>query len=382
MERWLNIVSLNIPYPPNYGGIIDIYYKLVALHDAGVKIILHCFEYERGEAPELKEVCEEVHYYHRHTGLLANLTLLPYNVNSRRSKVLLKRLLQNDYPILFEGLHCCSLINHPALDHRTKVFRECNIEHDYYRNLAQSSDNIVHKAFYLIEAWRFKRYQPTIKSADVMICVSKADADYLKAEFPHNHVEFIPCFHANNAITSKPGKSDFILYHGKLSVEENERAALFLIKNVFSRLPYRCLVAGMNPRKSISDAAKPFPNIEIIANPPSEVMNYLIGNAQVNALITFQDTGLKLKLLNSLFAGRFTMVNKLMLTGSGLDSACHIADSADNMVETCHALMNRDFTQSDIDARKRILFPTFSNKAQADRLISMIFETYSIKTRK
>ncbi|MFQ6928968.1 MAG: hypothetical protein ACLRS8_15330 [Parabacteroides merdae] len=33
-------------------------------------------------------------------------------------------------------------------------------------------------------------------------------------------------------------------------------------------------------------------------------MNDLIHNAQIHALITFQATGLKLKLLNSLFAGR------------------------------------------------------------------------------
>ena len=36
MNKYLNIVSLNVPYPPNYGGVIDIYYKIKALKAVGV----------------------------------------------------------------------------------------------------------------------------------------------------------------------------------------------------------------------------------------------------------------------------------------------------------------------------------------------------------
>ena len=39
----LHVIALNIPYPPNYGGVIDIYYKLLALHRLGVRLILHCY---------------------------------------------------------------------------------------------------------------------------------------------------------------------------------------------------------------------------------------------------------------------------------------------------------------------------------------------------
>ena len=39
----LNVVSFDIPYPPDYGGVIDIYYKIKALNSAGIKIHLHCF---------------------------------------------------------------------------------------------------------------------------------------------------------------------------------------------------------------------------------------------------------------------------------------------------------------------------------------------------
>ncbi|MFQ6928966.1 MAG: hypothetical protein ACLRS8_15320 [Parabacteroides merdae] len=128
MERYLNIIAFNIPWPANYGGIIDVYYKIKALHQCGVKIILHCFEYERAHSPELEAICEKVFYYRRHTGLRTNITLLPYNVYSRKHPELIANLLKNDYPILFEGLHCCYYINDPRLHNRKKIYREANIE--------------------------------------------------------------------------------------------------------------------------------------------------------------------------------------------------------------------------------------------------------------
>ena len=70
MDKYLNIVSFNIPYPANYGGVIDVYYKLEALHACGVKLILHCFEYERPHAPELESICDKVFYYKRRTGVI------------------------------------------------------------------------------------------------------------------------------------------------------------------------------------------------------------------------------------------------------------------------------------------------------------------------
>lgn len=233
MDKHINIISFNIPYPANYGGIIDVFYKLKVLKQYGVKIILHCFEYERPHAPELHELCAEVHYYKRKTGLFHNLTLLPYNVYSRKNKHLIENLLQNDYPIIFEGLHSCYYLNDTRLKRRKKIYRESKIEHDYYRHLAKSGKGLIRNTFFRIEAMRFHAYQKIIKHADLTLGVSLDDVAYLKKNFPNQQIEFMPCFHENEEVTAKPGKSNYILYHGKLSVIENECAVLYLIKNVF-----------------------------------------------------------------------------------------------------------------------------------------------------
>jgi len=170
-----------------------------------------------------------------------------------------------------------------------------------------------------------------------------------------------------------PGRSDFILYHAKLSVKENELAALYLTRHVFPRLaPARCIIAGMNPTPTLLREAACHAHISVEANPTSERMDSLIREAQIHLLVTFQGTGLKLKLLNSLFAGRHVVVNPTMLAGSGLDSLCHIGATPDELVDTCRRLMDVPFRDAELDARRRLLLPAFSNEAQARRLLEMI----------
>ena len=97
-------------------------------------------------------------------------------------------------------------------------------------------------------------------------------------------------------------------------------------------------------------------------------MDQLIHKAQIHVLITFQPTGLKLKLLNSLFAGRHILVNRAMLAGSGLDALCRIADTPEEMIAACHQLMQQPIDAQSLRQRELGLLPAFSNKAQGLRL--------------
>ena len=58
----LHVVSFQVPFPPDYGGVIDVYYKLKALKKAGHSIILHTYKYKREEQTALHEVAECVYY--------------------------------------------------------------------------------------------------------------------------------------------------------------------------------------------------------------------------------------------------------------------------------------------------------------------------------
>lgn len=368
----INIVSFDVPFPANYGGVIDVFYKLKALHKAGVKIILHCFEYGRGEKKELLQYCAEVHYYKRDTSLLNHFNSLPYIVASRRSEELLKNLLKNDYPILFEGLHTCYLLKEPALKERFTIFRESNIEHDYYRHLALAERNFFKRFYFQLEAGKLERFEPAVANASLMLIVSQEDTAYFKKKYPGNKVEYLPSFHANDELSCKTGKGAYVLYHGNLMVSENILAAEYLVKEVFSRISFPVKIAGLNPPEELKNLVGKSKNIELIANPDEKQMQELIANAQVNCLYTHQATGLKLKLLNVLYSGRFCICNSSMVHGTGLEPACIPANSSAAFIAEINRYMQADFTPNEIADRRQLLQLQYDNTAKTAKLLSLI----------
>jgi len=373
-EHHLHIVSFDVPYPPNYGGVIDVFYKIRELHRKGIRLHLHIIEYPgRNRAPELEQYCEEIRYYPRVTGIRSVLSIVPYIVKSRRSEEMMKNLLKDKYPILFEGLHSCYYISDARLNDRLLVYRESNIEHRYYYNLFKAEHHTGKKLYFLIESLKLKLFQHKLKHAGAMLVVSDDDTAYLKKNFPGKQVYYLPSFHANSDIMIPEGKGEYTLYHGNIEVPENEAAAAFLIGKVFAGSSNRLIIAGMNPPQRIIQLASKHSNISIIANPGDEELFSLIRNAHVNILVTFQATGLKLKLLNTLYNGRHCLVNPPMLNGTGLDSLCHIASAPEALIKKLDELKERPFTHADAAGRKQVLGSTYSNSLNADRMISIIF---------
>ena len=373
-DKHLNIVSFTIPFPPNYGGVIDVYHKLVALEKSGIKIHLHCFRYDRNPASELDGLCKTVTYYPRKTGMLSALSVRPYIVESRRSSELLRNLCSNNYPILFEGLHSCYYLADSRLQGRKLIYRESNIEHDYYRHLARAEKSLPVKAFMLRESLKLKKFQHVLKHSTAMLAVSQHDASYLHSQFPSNKVVYLPSFHGNDQVTSLPGKGGYALYHGNLSVAENLRAAEYLIREVFNDLQIPLKIAGLNPPPSLKRLADNHGNISLVANPDEVRMDELIKQAHVNVLVTFQPTGLKLKLLNTLYRGRFVLVNPDMLAGTGLDTLCETAGDALSLKATLIQLFNEEFTPGQLKERESILSKNYSDDSNYKKLIEVIFD--------
>lgn len=373
-ERHIHIISFDIPWPPNYGGVIDVFYKVRTLHRLGVKVHLHCFEYPgRDRAGELEEFCEEVRYYPRKTGLMSALSLKPYIVSSRRSEELIGKLLKDDHPILFEGLHSCYYLDDPRLAGRTKVYRESNIEHRYYFNLFKVDRNFRNKVYFLLASLKLLLYQRVLRHADLMLAVSGHDAEYLHGKFPGGRVNYLPSFHYNDSVTSPAGRGDYALYHGNIEVPENEFAAKFLINEVFNdnRIPF--VIAGMKPREVLEKLVQDSPGTRLVANPTDEEMFSLIRNAHVNILVTFQATGLKLKLLNTLYQGRYCLVNDAMIMGTGLDSLCISGNTATELRGKLEELFSKEFDDTEVEKRRRVLRENYDNLLNGKRLIELVF---------
>ena len=156
----LNIVSLDNPYPPDYGGAIDIYYKLKSLSKLGCKINLHYFYSNRNPAPQLEDICDEVYYYPRKSFIKSILNIMiPYVVSSRNSKELISNLSSNNYPILFDGLQCSLISKSKIIKNRKKYLRLHNIESEYMKNLSFAEQNWVRKIGLRLDSFRYKSFE-------------------------------------------------------------------------------------------------------------------------------------------------------------------------------------------------------------------------------
>jgi len=369
----INIVSFDIPFPANYGGVIDVFYKVKELHSKGIKIHLHCFEYGRAHSKELEALCEKVYYYKRKTGVMNIFSMLPYNVKSRQSEELAQNLLSNNYPILFEVLHTCYLMSDERFKKRFKIYRHSNIEHDYYYHLSQSEKKTFKRIYLQQEAKKLKQFESVVQHADLILAVNENDLNYFKTKYPEVKSEYLPSFHSNDEVNIKEGKGDYILYNGNLSISENYSAVTWLVNNVFSKINHPVIIAGLNPPVFLLDLIKPFNHIQILANPSETEMQNLIRNAHIHALYTEQATGLKLKLVNSLFNGRFVLCNNKMIEGTGLHSntGLFIMSTAQEIIETINDVNQLSFTNDKLNERKALL-DNFSNQKNANLLLQLI----------
>jgi len=377
LNRHLHIVCLDIPYPADYGGSIDMFQRIISLHRVGIKIHLHYFDY-RGvtDTRILSNYCESIHSYKRDTGLKGFSFQQPYIVASRNNKQLIQTLNENDYPVFLEGVHCTGIIQQIRKPGRKIVVRLHNDESDYYKGLYHTEKKIFKKLYYLNESRTLKRYQHHLPNDCLYLCVTDSDLHKFKEEYHIEHVKKMPSFLAWQRVKSLEGSGNFCLYHGNLSVCENEKAAIWLLDKVFRKIKLPFIIAGKNPSKSLDKIAHLCRHTCLVANPSETEINDLIQKAHINILPSFNSTGLKLKLLHALFQGRHCVVNEAAVDGTGLAGACHIGNNAGELADIVSQLYHTPFTGDEIEKRKKIFCSTYNNSRSAEQLNQWLFGHY------
>lgn len=370
MNKVINIVSFDVPYPPNYGGVIDVFFKIKALNKLGIKIILHTFKYGRDKNNILDKYCDKVFYYERNKNFKKIISRLPFIVKSRISQSLISNLNSNDFPILFEGLHTTYPLTFDKFKNRKTIVRTHNIEHKYYIGLSRSESTKVKKLYFYTESIKLKRFQPILNKANFVLSISKNENNYFKKEL-NTKIEYIPAFHQNDTFKNLIGKSNYALFHGDLNVSDNLKACSYLCE-VFKELNYKLIIAGNTNNKELINKLKSFSNVDFFNKVNSEKLENLIKNAHINILPTFQNTGIKLKLINSLFMGRFCLVNNKMVEKTGLEQLCKIANTKKEFRSKILEIKDQNFTESEVLKRKQIL-TEFDNLKNAQKIIDLLF---------
>lgn len=285
---------------------------------------------------------------------------------------MLNKLTEDNYPILMEGVHCTYLLNDTRFKHRNCFVRLHNVEHIYYRHLFDFSSSPFKKFYFFMESRLLKQYEKRIAEKAAFFSVTEKDAS-IYAKLGSRNIHFLPLFLPAWKVNTGEGKGSFCLYHGDLSVVENEKAVTWLLKAVFGDLSIPFVIAGKDPSEKLANLVHTKNSTCLIANPGEKEMQDLISKAHINIIPSFNTTGIKLKLLNALFNGRHCLVNEETVKGTGLESACYIASTADEFRTAITELYDKQFDQDEIALRHELLDNLFDNEKNAKKLIEYIW---------
>ena len=376
MNRYLHIVCLDVPWPADYGGAIDMMNRIRMFHHAGIRIHLHYFSYnERGTPNELNQFCETINVYER-SGIRHGFSMkMPYIVQSRINEQLIDRLNEDNHPVLLEGIHCTGIL--PFLERRQRriVVRMHNEESIYYNELARAEKGVLKKIYFRNESRLLKRYTRALPKDCTYACLSLDDVNAFRQGYGLEQVKFLPIFPSWQKVNGQEGQGQLCLYHGNLSVPENEEAALWLLCQVFTKARVPLVIAGKKPSKRLQKLAGLCQHTCLVADPCETEMEDLIRKAHIHVLPCFNKniTGIRLKLLHALYEGRHLVVNQPMVQGTGLEGAYHIATNAKAFASVILQLYHQPFTREEKVLRRQLLGDTYDNEKNTCQLIQWLW---------
>lgn len=324
----LQIIALDNPSPPDYGGAIDMYYKLLALKSVGVKIYLHVFHKQgiRNKLDKrLQQAIDEYYFYPRRTKVMNLLRSVPFAVCSRDSDVLIDNLKEN-VPLLFEGAHttCQFDVIRSELPDQPIAIRGHNIETKYYRELSKHSLNPLKRFYYANESLKFASYEPKVYSqADYCFSVSSAEIETITSFgarafwLPAFFCEKLPDASCIQKKPNGPRKEISVLFHANFEVSLNVRAAEWLLSKTPLVKGMKFIFAGRNAAAvSLANSV----NDVVILNNPGKDMDKIISSSDLVVLPGKQKSGVKLKLLKTIGALKPVIATPETLEGSGFEN--------------------------------------------------------------
>jgi hypothetical protein len=367
-KQEIHIVAFDVPYPADYGGAIDVFHRIKALHALGLEITLHVFEYGRARQETLNAYAKVI-YYPRKRSVFHLFSRRPFIVQSRKNASLIQNLRKNNAPILFEGLHTTYHLEHPDIQKRLTFVRMHNIEHTYYRGL-QKRSNFVQRLFFRQEAIKLSRYESILKNASHVLAITEKDAEHFKQYNRNTH--FLPASFPDSEGRFTPVKR-YALFHGNLSVAENIQALQWIVQTLRPILDgtFPLIVAGKNPGKAVQKICK-HPHIELIANPSEKKLDQLVQEAQIHVLYTGMSTGIKLKLLACVHSSGHILVNNKMVEDTPLESFCVVANDPKEFKIHFLGLQQHQLDKASFDKRVACIQSQFSTRQNCHLIKDLI----------
>lgn len=320
------VVPMEVPWPANGGGRIDVWRRLCYLHEDGHRLALLSWHHLGRDGPLAEDTKEKLAAVFDSVQLswirrtpaenlwrLAQLWRLPSHAASRwitldRPAVLSWAREFAPDVLLLDGLYGVAAVRWLSASLGVPwVYRAHNVEHVYMRQQQSRAQGWSSRLGLAANRLGLRRLEEnTVREAAQVFDISILDAAQWGA-LGHSHVQWLPTvvdaeFAGALALASAREPVWDIGYFGNLHTPNNVEAVQWLVQQVLPRVAapgLRVMVAGSAPCAAVRECIAADARITLLADPPS--MPGLIGAARVLVNPLQTGSGVNLKSVEMLF---------------------------------------------------------------------------------
>jgi len=353
-SRHVLIVSLDIPFPDDYGGAKDTWQRIQLLARRGDTLsLVATYKDERRRAAF--ESSPESGVFRRSVLVRSSwwrgvVSVYPYAVGSRtfsatRAGRVVRELDRSKFDVVeIEGLQALGtfLRLQGRLYYRKALLRAQNRESAYYFNQARSESSILRRLLVRYEACRFylfERYGGWKRKIDAGLFISSDEVDHPNFAGIKRHMLVPPPAHMDQPPSLENDfarRDDTLLYVGNLRLADNRAAAVSAyreLRGLLRQHDWRFTVCGRAADPDILRELRADPRVTCRFNVTAAELEELYARAKVFVGFSENGAGAKLKLLEAIQQGVPVLANDTAVAGSSLASAVLLYRCGDPVAE-------------------------------------------------
>ncbi len=338
-EMKILVVSGFFPYPPVFGGAIDVWERIKGLNMLGCTVDLVVTDKSNPTQDQLEILKQHIRHFffvRRKNHISQMFGNLPLQLLSRKNLSVVEINQSYDLVIL-ESEFCWPVTLNKSITYKNVAVRVHNIESHYFKMLGKSSDSLKEKIYYKIETSKIRKLSALVFSkADRLWFISKDDLT--SVNLPEKSV-FMP-FPINETFVKPYAKEgNNVVFMGSLFMQNNLFGLDWYLKNVHPYLVkavqgYHFYIIGSLKEEDSGILAKygQLPNVSLVINTPCLQTFYEKAQVFVNPML--HGSGVKVKSVNALVNGVPLVSTQVGVEGIGLTNDMYFhAENAETFMQ-------------------------------------------------
>lgn len=319
------VVAGDYPYPPNHGMVVDIWNRILTLEKIGLKIDLICTVKGNTNNLDKSEIIKHINRFWIVNRKNRVIDLFSKETIQVKSRIGLSRLAINqhyDY-LLLEADYVAEILNNKTITFDHAILRSHNNESIYYRNLGESTPNVLKKIYYFSESIKFRKTEPDlIKKVKNVLFISMDEKKRYDEQLKGINTLFLPPVIKLNT-KARLLNNRTVLCIGSLYIANNREGIEYYIKNIHPYLSklegYQFIMAGNTKHQKlhwIDDILRTNKNVIFYDTPDDLEPLYAQASVFLNPML--HGAGVKLKTVEAIVNGLPVVCFPTGIEGTGL----------------------------------------------------------------